>query len=709
MNNIQEQLQESSKDALKKYSVDLVEKAKSWKIDPVIGREEEIRRAIQILSRRTKNNPVLIWEPGVWKTAIVEWIAKKIAENDIPDNLVWKKIVSLDMWSLLAWAMFKWEFEQRFKAVIKEVEKSDGNIILFIDEIHTIVWAGNAEGQNDAWNLLKPSLARWELHLIWATTINEYRKYIEKDAALERRFANVMVDEPNRVDTLAILRWIKDKYETHHWLKITDKAIEQAVDLSIKYISDRKLPDKAIDLMDEAMSSVKLNSISKPVELDKKEKEIKTLKIELEAKKSEKVSKEILDELKEKIREKEEVAKKIENSWKSEKEIISSIKDNRRKIDSLKEKAISFEREWNLWEVAKIRYWDIPELEKKVLESETKMRDLEKTGTTYLKDRVDENDIAEVIAKWTSIPVSKLLESEKEKLLKLEENLSKMVIGQKEAVVSVSNAIRRARAWLSEEGKPLWSFLFLWPTWVWKTETAKSLAKTLFDDEKNMIRIDMSEYMEKHSVSRLIWAPPGYIWHDEWGQLTEAVRRKPYSVILFDEVEKAHRDVFNVLLQVLDDWRLTDSKWRIVNFKNTIIILTSNIWSEKIQDLTSEWKSYNEIFDVIQEELKSSFRPEFLNRLDDIIVFHPLWEEVIIKIVDNLLKDIEKSLLTKNIKVSFSDKLKKFISSVWYDKNFWARPLKRAITRHILNPLSEKLISWELKSWDSISLDELVG
>lgn len=703
--NIQNPIEESSKDALKKYWIDLVEKAKSWKIDPVIWREDEIRRSIQILSRRTKNNPVLIWEPGVWKTAIVEWIAKKIAENDIPDNLIWKKIISLDMWALLAWAMFKWEFEQRFKNVIKEVEKSEWNIILFIDEIHTIVWAWNSEWQNDAGNLLKPSLARWELHLIWATTINEYRKYIEKDAALERRFAQVMVDEPNREDSLAILRWIKDKYETHHWLKITDKAIEQSVDLAIKYITDRKLPDKAIDLMDEAMSSVKLNSISKPIELDKKEKEIRTLKIELEAKKSEKSPKEILNNLKEKIEKKENEAKKINISWKNEKDILNSIKENRKNLDKLKEKAISFEREGNLWEVAKIRYADIPEFEKKIIEGEEKMRDLEKNWITYLKDRVDENDIAKVISKWTWIPTNKLLESEKEKLLNLEENLSKMVIWQKEAIISVSNAIRRARAWLSEEWKPLWSFLFLWPTWVWKTETAKSLAKILFDDKKNMIRIDMSEYMEKHSVSRLVWAPPGYIWHDEWGQLTEAVRRKPYSVILFDEVEKAHKDVFNILLQVLDDGRLTDSKWRVINFKNTIIILTSNIWSEKIQKSTEEWKEYNEIFNILQLEINKYFKPEFLNRLDDIIIFHPLWKEIIVKIIENLLKGLQKKLISKNIKIDFTENLKNFIWNVWYDKNFWARPLKRAITKYILNPLSEKLISGKIKEWENIILD----
>lgn len=700
-----EQLQERSKDALKKYWIDLVEKAKSWKIDPVIWREEEIRRAIQILSRRTKNNPVLIWEPGVGKTAIIEWIAKKIAENDIPDNLIWKKIISLDMWALLAWAMFKWEFEERFKSVIKEVEKSEGNIILFIDEIHTIVWAWNAEWQNDAWNLLKPSLARWELHLIWATTINEYRKYIEKDPALERRFASVFVDEPNRSDTLAILRWIKDKYEAHHWIKITDSAIETAVDLSIKYISDRKLPDKAIDLIDEAMSSVKLDSISKPVELDKIEKEIRTLKIELEAKKAEKISKEELEILEKNISEKQKKSDEIEKSWRFEKEILTKIKDSREKIDSLKVKASLAEREWNLWEVARIRYWEIPELEKNISENEKKMKEIEATGKNFLKNKVEKNDIAKIIAKWTWIPASKLIESEKQKLLNLENILEKEVIWQKEAVDSVANTIRRARAWLNDESRPIWSFLFLWPTWVWKTQTAKALAKALFDDEKNMIRIDMSEYMEKHAVSRLVWAPPWYVWYEEWWQLTEAVRRKPYSVILFDEVEKAHKDVFNILLQILDDWRLTDWKWRIVNFKNTIIILTSNIWSYKIQDMTKEGKDYEEILNSLQEDLREHFRPEFLNRLDEIILFHPLGKEVILWIIENLLLEITQKLKSKNISVKFSWKIKDFLGNIWYDRDFWARPLKRAVTKYILNNISNKLIAWDIKDWDEILVD----
>lgn len=675
---------ENKLNALKKYGIDLVEKAKNGKIDPVIWREEEIRRAIQILSRRTKNNPVLIGDPWVGKTAIVEWIAKKIADKDIPDNLKNKKIITLDMWSLLAWAKYRWEFEERLKAVIKEVEKSNGNIILFIDEIHTIVWAWNQEGQADAWNLLKPSLARWELHLIWATTINEYRKYIEKDQALERRFAQVIVDEPTREDTLSILRWIKDKYETHHWLKITDWAIETAVDLSIKYISDRKLPDKAIDLMDEAMSSIKLKSISKPVELDIKEKEIRTLQIELEAKKNEDwIKKEELQWLEKEIASKQEQAKSIESGWKKEKDLIIASKNIREKIEILKIEAEKFEREWNFWEVARIRYGEIPALEKEITESEDKLEKLQENWNSYLKDKVTPNDIAEIIAKWTWIPASKLIESEKEKLIHLEDTLRKNVIWQESAIIAVSNAIRRARAWLSEPTKPIWSFLFLWPTWVGKTQTAKTLAKTIFNDERAMIRIDMSEYMEKHSVSRLIWAPPWYIGYDEWWQLTDAVRRKPFSVILFDEIEKAHKDIFNILLQVLDDGRLTDSKWRTIDFKNTIIIMTSNIKEENLQTF---------------------FRPEFLNRIDDIIKFNELSEDLIIWIIDILLKDVTKLLKDKNIVVTYKDSLKKYLSKIGYDKAYWARPLKRAITNTIINQLSMKIINWEIVDWDKIIL-----
>jgi ATP-dependent Clp protease ATP-binding subunit ClpB len=693
---------ESKMNSLKKYWIDLIELAKAWKIDPVIGREEEIRRTLQILSRRSKNNPVLVWEPWVGKTAIVEWIALKIVNKEVPENLINKRVITLDMGALLAWAKYRWEFEERLKAVIKEVEKSDWQIILFIDEIHTIVWAWAAEWQADAWNLLKPSLARWALKLIWATTINEYRKYIEKDSALERRFAKVIVDEPSGEETLAIIRWIKDKYEAHHGLKITDKAIEAAVELSTKFIPDRQLPDKAIDLMDEALSSVKMKSISKPMEVEILEKELRTLEIELAAKKAEKPKKplswilspsqekeatnfdEKINKIEKEIASKKEQVSSISSAWKKEKDLIDELKNIREEIESLKIKADAFEREWNFWEVARIRYWEIPTKEKKIEEVSVNLDTLHKNWQSFLRDKVTEEDIAEIIAKWTWIPATKLLETEKEKLLHLEDYLKKNVIGQDKAIIAVSNAIRRARAWLNEEWKPLGSFLFLGPTWVGKTETAKALTEVMFNDKNAFIRIDMSEYMEKHAVSRLIGSPPGYVWHEEGGQLTEAVRRKPYSVILFDEVEKAHPDVFNTLLQVLDDGRLTDSKWRTVDFKNTIIIMTSNIK---------------------EENLKTFFRPEFLNRIDDIVKFNSLDENVIIWIIDILLENVSKLLEAKWIKATFSDNLKKYIAKTGYDQEFGARPLKRAITNIISNSLSVKLLNWEVNSWDNIILD----
>ena len=675
---------ENKMQALKKYWIDLVDLAKKWKIDPVIWREEEIRRTLQILSRRTKNNPVLVGEPWVGKTALIEWIALKIANKEVPENLQNKRLITLDMWALLAWAKYRWEFEERLKAVIKEVEKSDWQIILFIDEIHTIVWAWASEWQGDAGNLLKPSLARWALKLIWATTINEYRKYIEKDPALERRFAKVIVDEPSQEETLAIIRWIKDKYEAHHWLKITDSAIEAAVKLSTKFIPDRQLPDKAIDLMDEALSAVKMKSISKPMEVEILEKKLRTLEIELEAKKAEKdTKKEVIENLEKEIASTKEQTQTLVSAWKKEKDLIVEIKSLRENIDSLKVEADNFERQGNLWEVARIRYGEIPEIEKKIIEAEEKLKKLHKNGQSFLRDRVEAEDIAEIIAKWTGIPATKLLETEKEKLLKMEDYMRKRVIGQDKAVKAVSNAIRRAKAGLNEEWKPLWSFLFLWPTWVGKTETAKALAELLFNDPNAFIRIDMSEYMEKHAVSRLIGSPPGYVGHEEGGQLTEAVRRKPYSVVLFDEVEKAHKDVFNTLLQVLDDGRLTDSKWRTVDFKNTIIIMTSNIK---------------------EDNLKTFFRPEFLNRIDDIVKFNELDENVIIWIIDVLLENVSKVLEKKGIKAQFSDKLKKHIAKIGYDKEFGARPLKRAITNEIMNSLSMKLLSWEVKEWDNIIL-----
>ncbi|MDD3302955.1 MAG: AAA family ATPase [Candidatus Gracilibacteria bacterium] len=697
---------ENKLNALKKYGIDLVDLARKGKIDPVIGREEEIRRTLQILSRRTKNNPVLIGDPGVGKTAIIEGIARKIVEKEVPENLLQKRIISLDMGSLLAGAKYRGEFEERLKAVIKEVEKSNGNIILFIDELHTIVGAGASEGQADAGNLLKPSLARGSLHMIGATTINEYRKYIEKDAALERRFAGVMVDEPSIEDTLAILRGIKDKYETHHGIKITDSAIVGAVELSVKYIPDRKLPDKAIDLIDEALSSVKLKTISKPVDLDILDKKIRSLEIELEAKKGEKnPNKENLNQLKQEIASKKEEYTRLESTWKKEKDLIVKSKTIREQIDRLREKARIFEREANFAEVAKINYGEIPSLEKEIIEIENKLTDIKNSGKSYLKDQVEIEDIAEIVSKWTGIPVTKLVETEKEKLLKLDDILKKSVIGQDKAINAISNAIRRSRAGLSENGRPIGSFLFLGPTGVGKTETAKALAFTLFNSRDAFIRIDMSEYMEKFSVQRLIGAPPGYVGYEEGGQLTEAVRRKPFSVILFDEIEKAHPDVFNTLLQVLDDGRLTDSKGKTVDFRNTIIILTSNIGSTKIQKMIEEKKSYDEINKEILGELKNYFRPEFINRIDDIVVYNPLDDKMLEEIVNLLLENVSKILEEKSIKVTFTPKLKKYIISVGSDKEFGARPMRRAIINIVLNELSNYMLKDEIKSGDEIKLD----
>lgn len=700
----QPNMSKDTKNPLLKYAVDLVDLASKWKIDPVIWREEEIRRTIQILSRRTKNNPVLVWDPWVGKTAIVEWIALKILSKEVPENLLWKKIYTLDMWALIAWAMYRWQFEERLKAVINEVEKSNWNIILFIDEIHTIVWSWWQEW-NDAWNLLKPSLARWTLHLIGATTIYEYSKYIEKDPALERRFSKVIVDEPNIDDTLAILRGIKDKYEAHHGIKITDQAIVKAVELSVKFLVDRKLPDKAIDLLDEALSSVKLKTISKPVEVDILQKEIRNLEIEFEAKKNDKnIKKEDLDNILNKLNIKKEEAKNIETAWKKEKEYIDEIKKLRSEIDKFNIEASNYEREADFAQVAKIRYSLIPEKENKIKSIEEKFEELKTNWQSFLSDKVDKEDIAEVISKWTSIPLTKLIESEKDKLLNLENYLKKQVVWQDRAISSVSNAIKRSRSWLSNPNKPIWTFMFLGPTWVGKTETAKSLAYNLFDNKDNFIRIDMSEYMEKHSVSRLIWSPPWYIWHDEWWQLTNAVRRKPYSVILFDEVEKAHPDVFNILLQVLDDARLTDSKARVVDFKNTIIIMTSNIWSQKIQDMVVKNNSYEEVEKEVMKDLRWFFRPEFINRIDDIIIFNPINEEMIVSIISMMLENVKKLLKQKNITAIFETSVIDFIKEVWFDRDFWARPASRAITNYILNPLSNYILSWELKEWDDINI-----
>lgn len=714
---------ENSYESLKKYTIDLVELAKSWKIDPVIWREEEIRRAIQILSRRQKNNPVIIWDPWVWKTAIVEWIARKIVEWDIPDNLKWKKIMSLDMWALIAWAKYRWEFEERLKAVLKEVEKSNWGIILFIDEVHTIVWAWWQEGAQDAWNLLKPALARWQIRVIWATTINEYRKYIEKDQALERRFQPIMVDEPSEEDALAILRWIKDRYEAFHWIKISDRAIVGAVELSNKYIADRKLPDKAIDLIDEAASSVKMSSTSKPVELDLLEKNIRSLEIEKEALKNESTKDDSrLQDIEKSLADAKENLRSKLSKWQSEKDLIIKIKESKDDIEKKKLEAEDLERKFDYQAVARIRYSEIPALERQISEAESELESNKSKGETYLKDRVDIEDIAMIVSKWTQIPVWKLVEQEKDKYIKLFERLKDKVVWQDEALKIVSEAIQRNKAWLSDENKPIWSFLFLWPTWVWKTETARALAEELFNDRNALIRIDMSEYMESHSVARLIWSPPWYVWYDEWWQLTEAVRRKPYSIILFDEIEKASKDIFSIFLQILDDWRLTDWKWRTVSFKNTVIIMTSNIWSEEFSfenkhiwfDVWENWKwgkkhkileDFDDLKSRVEDKLKLHFRPELINRIDDIIVFNALSKEVLLSISGLLLEEVSELLKQKHIKANFTERLKEYVIKMWYDPAFGARPLKRAIVKYVSNPLSIKLLSWEIKEWDDILID----
>lgn len=694
---------ESKYQALEKYTINLVEEARKGKIDPVIGREEEIRRTMQILARRSKNNPVLVGDPWVGKTAIIEWIARKIVEGDVPDTLRNKTLLTLDLGALIAGAKYRGEFEDRLKTVIKEVTKSEGDIILFIDELHTIVGAGNQEGGADASNLLKPALARGEIKIIGATTIAEYRKYIEKDGALERRFQPVIVDEPTHDDAIAILRGLKEKYEVFHGIEISDSAIVGAVELATKYIPDRKLPDKAIDLIDEAASSVKMSSVSKPVELDKMEKEIRTLEIEREALKREKswVSDENKEKNERKIAELREIYSAKMAKWQKEKDLITKLKSNKESIDTLKIEAINLERQSDFNNVARIRYSEIPALEKESEIILQELNDLQKKGESFLRERVDIEDIASVIAKWTGIPVGRLVETEREKYLHLFERLREHVIGQDDALEKVSQAILRSKAWLSDPDKPIGSFLFLGPTGVGKTETAKALAEELFNDPHAMIRIDMSEYMESHAIARLIWAPPGYIGHDEGGQLTEAVRRKPYSVILLDEIEKAHPDIFNVFLQILDDGRLTDGKWRVVSFKNSIIIMTSNAVRELPNDISHDEKEREK---YIRLTLQKHFRPEFLNRIDDIVLYNSLSESMLESIVHIFLRDIEKMLWDKNIEVTWSESLIKHLVMIWYDPEFGARPLKRAITREIMNRIATEIVADRIQTGQHITV-----
>lgn len=682
---MQAQFQESdNRSPLDKYTINLTALAREGKIDPVIGREDEIYRTIQILSRRSKNNPVLVWDPGVGKTAIVEGIARKIVAREVPEMLYDREIRTLDLTSLIAGASYRGQFEERLKWVIDEVEKSEGKIILFIDELHTIVGAGATEGSSDAGNLLKPSLARGRVKVIGATTLAEYRKYIEKDGALERRFQPVPVEEPTRDDTLAILRGLKERYETFHGVRISDDAITSAVDLSIRYIGDRRLPDKAIDLIDEATSSVKMRTHSRPVALDKLEKEIRSLEIEKASIKWEKEKASRLSEIETEITTKKSSLDTLKSSWESSKKSHEKIVSLRDEILELEKKAENLTYSWEYTKVAEIRYGKIPE----------KKKELEKIeDESQVDEVVREEDVAGIVAKWTGVPVGKLLASEMEVYNRLEAELGKYIIGQDNALKKVSEALRRSKAWLSDADRPIGSFLFLGPTWVGKTETAKALCKVLWNDANAYIRLDMSEYMESHSVARLIGSPPGYIGHDEGGQLTEAVRRHPYSVILLDEVEKAHPDVWNIFLQILDEWSITDSKGRRVNMKNTIIIMTSNL----ITDTTIAEAS-------IRKELTKYFRIEFLNRIDDIVLYRPLGETEISHIVGLLLTDVAKKLSEKSITVNWDKSVTDRISLLGYDSELGARPLKRAITEYIINPLSRKILAGEVSDGDNLSI-----
>lgn len=684
---------EETYDVLKKYGQDLVELAKSGKLDPVIGRDNEIRNVIRILSRKTKNNPVLIGEPGVGKTAIAEGLALRIVRGDVPDNLKNRKVFSLDMGSLVAGAKYRGEFEERFKAVLSEIKKSEGGIILFIDELHTIVGAGKSDGAMDAGNLLKPMLARGELHCIGATTLNEYRQYIEKDAALERRFQSVMVDEPTVEDTISILRGLKERYEVFHGVKIQDQALIAAATLSDRYISDRFLPDKAIDLVDEACALIRTEMDSMPTELDEIQRKIIQHEIEEAALKKEDsaISQEHLKEVQQELSEMRAKFHEMKAKWENEKNNISKVQKLREEIEKIGGEIEKAERDYDLNRAAELKYGKLPQLKKELAEEEIKA-EKQKADVNLLRDKVTEEEIAKIVSRWTGIPVSKLMEGEREKLLHMEDILHKRVIGQDEAVLKVSDAILRSRAGIQDPNRPLGSFLFLGPTGVGKTELAKALAEALFDDETNIVRIDMSEYMEKYSVSRLIGAPPGYVGYEEGGQLTEAVRRKPYSVVLLDEVEKAHPDVFNVLLQVLDDGRITDSQGRTVDFKNTIIILTSNLGSNYILDGMSEDGTISDAARAsVDTLLKKSFRPEFLNRLDEIVFYKPLTKTEIYRIVDLMLESLKKRLAEKQLGLEVTDSAKEFIVSQGYDVNFGARPLRRFIQQK-LETLAARMI-----------------
>ncbi len=696
--------------ALDKYAQDLTERARKGKLDPVIGRDDEIRRAIQILSRRTKNNPVLIGEPGVGKTAIVEGLAQRIVSGDVPEGLKNKRLVSLDLGAMLAGAKYRGEFEDRLKAVLNEIEKAEGQIILFIDELHTLVGAGASEGAIDASNMLKPALARGTLRSVGATTLAEYQKYIEKDKALERRFQQVYVGEPNVEDTIAILRGLKERYEVHHGVRIKDAAIVAAATLSNRYITDRFLPDKAIDLIDEAASRIRIEIDSLPQEIDVLEREILQLEIERQAltRETDDKSKSRLDDIEKRIADLNEKSSAMKAQWQSEKDEIQKMREGKEQLEQAKLELEQARQAGDLTKAAEIQYGRIPELEKLLETEQSRLADLQKDGV-FLKEEVDEEDVAEIVAKWTGVPVSKMLEGEMQKLVNMESGLRKRVIGQDEALEAVANAVRRARAGLQDPNRPVGSFIFLGPTGVGKTETARALAEFMFDDERAMVRLDMSEYMEKHAVARMIGAPPGYVGYDEGGQLTEAVRRRPYSVILFDEIEKAHPDVFNLLLQILDDGRLTDSKGRVVDFKNTVLIMTSNLGSREIQAATENPLADRDIRNDVLKVLRDHFKPEFLNRVDDIVVFGQLGRDQIATIIDVQLEKLRKNLEERGITIELDETARELIITEGYDPVYGARPLRRAIQNLVQNPLAVSLLKGEIASGNTVRVSAADG